>query len=238
MTKETRIFRTIGLKEERIKRALEDITKWGKAVSIGLKSTGFGVDIELVVSSDNEAVASSLTKSACENIKKRLGDSIYGASFDETLEKVVGYILYLKKLTLAIAESCTGGFASSLITNVSGASCYFKGGIIAYANCIKVDMLGVLNKTIERYGSVSKKTAEEMAIGARRVFNVDLGLSITGIAGPTGGSQEKPIGLVYIGLARQDETIVKDFLFSGEREQIKEQASYYALDLVRRTLIK
>lgn len=236
--KEIRLFRTIGLREERIKRTLEDITKWGKSVSISLKSSSYGVDIELVVNSENASVVSSLTKGAEENIKKRLSNSIYGIGEDETLEKVLGYLLYLNNFTLAIAESCTGGLVSHLITNVSGSSSYFKGGIIAYSNEAKVGILGVRDITIEKFGAVSKKTAEEMAIGVKKVIKADIGLSITGIAGPTGETKEKPIGLVYIGLSKGIDTIVKDFLFSGEREAIKEQSAYYAMDLVRRLLIR
>lgn len=236
--KEVRIFRTIGLKEERIRRLLEDITKWGKSVSMLFKSFSFGVDIELIVSSENPSVVSSLTKGATENIKKRLGDYIYGME-DEGLEKVLGYLLYLNNLTLAIAESCTGGLASHLITNIPGSSSYFKGGIIAYSNDVKVNMLGVSERTLERFGAVSKKAAEEMAIGVKKAIKADIGLSITGIAGPTGETKEKPIGLVYVGLSKGiDTTIVKEFLFSGEREAIKEQSAYYAMDLARRLLIK
>ncbi len=236
--KEIIFFRTIGLPEERIKRILEDITKWGKSVSIELKSSSFGVDIKLTVSSENSSVVASLTKGASEHIKKRLGDSIYGVGKDEKLEKILGCLLYLNSLTLAIAESCTGGFVSNLITNVAGSSSYFKGGIIAYSNEIKINILGVESKTIERFGAVSRKTAEEMAIGIKKVCKADLGLSITGIAGPDGGSEEKPIGLVYIGLSKGIDVIVKDFLFSGEREEVKEQSAYYAIDLVRRMLIR
>lgn len=236
--KETRLFRTIGLSLERIERTLEDITKWGRGVSINLKSLSFGVDIELVVEGENDRIVSSLTKAASENIKKRLADNIYGTSLEETLERVLGYLLYLKKFTLAIAESCTGGLVSHLITNVPGSSSYFKGGIIAYSNDIKVNLLSVSEKTIERAGAVSKEVAEEMAIGVKNVIKADLGLSITGIAGPSGGTEKKPVGLVYIGLSRNTETIVKDFLFSKERHKIKEQSAYYAMDLVRRTLIR
>lgn len=237
LLKEVRIFRTIGLKEDRIRRTLEDITKWGKSVSISLKSSSFGVDIELVVSGDNTSLVSSLTKGASENIKKRLGDSIYGME-DERLEKILGYLLYLNNLTLAIAESCTGGLASHLITNISGSSSYFKGGIIAYSNEVKINMLGVRDMTLEKFGAVSKKTAEEMAIGVKKAIKADVGLSITGIAGPTDKIEKKPVGLVYIGLSKGMDTIVKDFLFSGEREEIKEQSVYYAMDLVRRLLIR
>lgn len=236
--REIRVFRTIGIHEERIKRTLEDITKWGKSVSISLKSLSFGVDIELVVDGENSSIVSSLTNGASSNIKKRLGDAIYGTSYDESLERVLGYLLYLNKLTLAIAESCSGGLLSHLITNVSGSSSYFKGSIIAYSNCVKVNTLGVSEKTIERFGAVSKNVASEMAIAVKKVIKADLGLSITGIAGPLGETEEKPIGLVYIGLSRGIDTIVKDFLFPGERDEVKEQSAYYAMDMVRRLLIR
>lgn len=234
--KEIRLFRTIGINCERIKRTLDDITRWGRSVSINYKSLSFGVDIELVVEGENPSIVSSLTKGIEKHIKERLSDNIY--STEENLERVLGYLLYLKKLTLGIAESCSGGLTSHLITNVPGSSFYFKGGIIAYSNSIKVNVLGVSEKTIERFGAVSKNTASEMAIGIKNVINSDLGLSITGIAGPSGATEKKPIGLVYIGLSHNKDTIVKEFLFSGTRESIKEQSAYYAMDLIRRTLIK
>ncbi|HAW49770.1 TPA: hypothetical protein DCX16_02310 [bacterium] len=236
--REVRLFRTIGLSEDRIKRMLDDIARWGKTISITTKSALSGVDVEVVVESESETIASSLIKGAENNIKKRLGENIYGIGEEESLEKVIGYLFYLNRMTLAVAESVTGGLVSHIITNIPGASDYFKGSIIAYSNDVKIDLLSVASRTIELFGAVSKKTAEEMAIGVRKKLSADVGLSTTGIAGPTGSTPIKPIGLVYIGVSSDKETIAKEFLFAGEREEIKIQAAYYGLDMVRRVMIR
>ena len=149
------------------------------------------------------------------------------------LEAKLGIILQKKKLTLAVAESCTGGLISNLITNIGGSSDYFKAGIVAYSNRIKQIFLGVSAKSIQKYGVVSKEVALEMAKGVRRLAKTDIGIGVTGIAGPAGGSAKKPIGLVYIALVTGKNRIVKEFRFKGPRKQIKLKASQAALNLIR-----
>ena len=124
-------------------------------------------------------------------------------------------------LTLATAESCTGGLIANIITDRPGSSGYFAGGIIAYSNAVKCSLLGVPAEILEQYGAVSTQVAEAMAAGARKILNTDIAVSATGIAGPTGGSPEKPVGLVFIGIAFGEKVISKKFLFTGEREGIK-----------------
>jgi len=152
------------------------------------------------------------------------------------LEVVVGGLLRSRGLTLALAESCTGGLLGDRITDVSGSSDYFQGAIVAYAFDVKQELLGVREGTLVRHGAVSEETAREMARGARRVIQADLGVSITGIAGPTGGTPEKPVGLVYIGLAAPDGEWVERHVWEGDRRQNKAQSAQAALDLLRRYL--
>jgi len=152
------------------------------------------------------------------------------------LEVVVGDLLRGRGLTLALSESCTGGLLGHRITSVSGSSDYFRGAIVGYAADVKRELLGVREETLARHGAVSEETAREMARGARRVIRADLGVSITGIAGPTGGTPEKPVGLVYIGLAAPDGEWVERHVWEGDRRQNKSRSAAAALDLLRRYL--
>jgi PncC family amidohydrolase len=142
-----------------------------------------------------------------------------------TIAKELGQALRTKELTIATAESCTGGLLGHLLTSVSGSSEYYIGGIIAYSNAVKEAFLGVRHKTLVSYGAVSEQTAKEMAAGVRERIGSDIGISTTGIAGPTGGTPEKPVGLVYIGISTRKETIAIECHFDGSREEIKEQTA-------------
>ena len=150
----------------------------------------------------------------------------------ESLEILIGKKLKKKKKTLAIAESCTGGLVSSLITNVSGSSKYFTGGIVAYSNDVKINILGVPEALIKRHGAVSRQVALEMAIGARELLDSRIALSITGIAGPTGGTKEKPVGTAFIAVSSARKTKIRKVRFKGSRESIKSQFSQSALSLI------
>lgn len=148
------------------------------------------------------------------------------------LETSVGNILQKKNKTLAVAESCTGGLICNLLTNVSGSSAYFIGGVVSYSNNMKRTLLGVSPISLQKYGAVSKQVAAEMAEGIRLIADSNIGLSVTGITGPGGGTSSKPVGLVYIGLASDKKKIVKRLLFRGSRKAIKSQAAEAALRLV------
>jgi nicotinamide-nucleotide amidase len=137
-----------------------------------------------------------------------------------------------KKYKIATAESCTGGFISHNLTNISGSSSYFDRGIVSYSNESKIDLLGVSREIIEKYGAVSEEVAIAMAEGLRKKFRVDIGLSTTGIAGPTGGTKEKPVGLVFIGISIEDKTIVKKFIFKGDRLKNKQLTCIEALNFL------
>jgi nicotinamide-nucleotide amidase len=155
---------------------------------------------------------------------------------DQPLEEVIGLLLKEQGLTLAVAESCTGGVICHRITNVAGASDYFLGGAVTYSNRAKTELLGVPEEILEAKGAVSPETARAMAVGVREVFHADIGLSVTGIAGPTGGTPEKPVGTVYVGLAGPWGMDARRHRFNGSREQIKTLSAQTAMDWLRREL--
>jgi nicotinamide-nucleotide amidase len=148
------------------------------------------------------------------------------------LQVLVGELLLQRGLQLAVAESCTGGLISHLITNVAGSSTYYLGGVTSYANKAKVRLLEVNPGTLEKFGAVSAETAREMARGIRLALAADIGISVTGIAGPTGGTAEKPVGTVWIGLSTPDEEYARHYLWSGTRLAIKTQSAQAALNLL------
>jgi PncC family amidohydrolase len=153
------------------------------------------------------------------------------------LESEIGQLLTERKLTLASAESCTGGLIGHRLTNVPGSSAYFIGGIIAYAYDAKEHLLGVRHNTLYEHGAVSEETVREMARGARRALSADLGVAVTGIAGPGGGLPGKPVGLVWIALSARDAEIARSFVWDGDRVNNKERSAEAALTLVRDYLL-
>jgi PncC family amidohydrolase len=150
----------------------------------------------------------------------------------EPLEKIVGQLLTEQKLTIALAESCTGGLIAHRLTNVPGSSDYFIGGVVSYANEAKERVLGVSHQTLQEHGAVSEETAREMARGVRRLFQTDVALAITGIAGPSGGTPEKPVGLTYIALAAEDLERCERYFWRGDRRANKEQSAEAALAML------
>ncbi len=146
--------------------------------------------------------------------------------------EVIGSLLANHELTIVTAESCTGGLIAHLITNVPGSSGYFLGGVVSYSNALKRDLLGVPDATLERYGAVSEETALAMAKGARERFGADIAVSVTGIAGPGGGTTAKPVGLTWIGLAKADTAFARQFVWGGDREENKHLSATAALDLI------
>ena len=153
-----------------------------------------------------------------------------------TLEEIVGRLLTEQGLTIAVAESCTGGLIAHQLTNVPGSSAYFIGGVVAYSNEVKERVLGVSSEILSLYGAVSEECAREMARGARCLFGADVAISSTGIAGPTGGTPEKPVGLVYVALATPDLERCERHLWQGDRLENKLQTSEAALEMLRRYL--
>jgi nicotinamide-nucleotide amidase len=167
-----------------------------------------------------------------------IGDIIVGFQGNETIEVVLGRLLTEKGLTVAIAESCTGGSIAQLITSVPGASAYFKGSIVSYSKDSKIDLLGVSSEIINKYTVVSTEVAEAMAIGIREKFRVDYGISTTGNAGPTTDNTDKPVGVVIISLATPDGVFSEEFNFGKPREKVIERSSTKALEILRKEIIK
>jgi len=170
-------------------------------------------------------------------IQAEMKDSVFSTS-GETMEEIVGLLLRKSGKTLAIAESCTSGILGMLITRVPGSSDYFRGGVLCYGNDAKMKLCGVSPETLARHGAVSAETAEELACGIRSALSGDIGISITGIAGPDGGSAEKPVGLVYIGLSDGVCTENRRRIIPGDRESIRERSSHFALSMLRDFLLK
>ncbi len=198
-----------------------------------------GVDVvTLRVSArcENEESPEDFLNPVIEGIMERLGDAVFTVE-DETMEEVVAKLVLEKNITFAFAESCTGGNLSALITSIPGISQVFNRAIVCYSNESKIDELGVNPKTLKNFGAVSEETAIEMADGIRKKAGTDVGISITGIAGPEGGSKNKPVGLVYIGFATPDKMECKALKLRGSRSRIQNVACLHALDMLRRYAI-
>lgn len=232
-----RIIRTCGIAEAKVDELIGDLYTIDKNIRIGLAVNEKGVDVRITSSKASEIEVSRLFSESEEKIAARLKDYIYG--FDnEELEEIVVRLLIEKRAKLAVAESCTGGLISKRLTDVSGSSACFDRGIVSYSNEAKIQMLKVPPKLIDEYGAVSSQVAIAMAEGARRISNTDLGIGVTGIAGPTGGTTEKPVGLVYIAVSEKGkETRCKGYNFAGSRDMIRMKASQFALNITRRTLL-
>lgn len=195
------------------------------------------IELHLTAQAASENEANQLLDKLAAPLEEALREHIFSTNGDQ-LEEVVGHLLREKGWKLATAESCTGGLLAGRITDVPGSSDYFQEGVVAYANEAKADLLGVPHKLIEEHGAVSAEVAEAMAIGIRRRAQANIGISITGIAGPDGGTEEKPVGLVFIGIADEDEASARKFLFPGDRQLIRELSVKAALDLVRRRVVR
>ena len=191
--------------------------------------------VRLRLSAYGEAKESELN-TFLNKIVERVGDYVYGFDSD-TLPTVIGKLLKEKGKTLAIAESCTGGSISHLITSVAGSSAYFKGAVVSYANEIKVNQLGVENSALQSEGAVSKAVVEQMALGALKNLNSDFAIATSGIAGPSGGSAEKPVGLVWIAVASKEGMFSKEFKFGDNRERTILMASLTAMNLLRKEFL-
>jgi len=194
------------------------------------------IEIHLRAHGRTEADAEALLDDLSLKIEKELGNSVF-AFRGETMEEVVGRRLSVTGFTLAVAESCTGGLVSQRLTNVPGSSKYLMESVVTYSNESKTRLLGVDKKLIKEFGAVSQQVARDMARGVRHKAKTDFGLAVTGIAGPDGGTEEKPVGLVYVALADDAHTEHKKFMIPGDRELVLVRATQAALDMLRRRLI-
>jgi nicotinamide-nucleotide amidase len=195
------------------------------------------VRLRITARETNGDLAAQLVQEVEQRIRVRAGRFIYGIE-DEELEEVLGRILSARRMRIAVAESCTGGLIANRLTNVSGSSTYFDRGVVTYSNRSKTEVLGITEDLLRNHGAVSREIAEAMALGIRRVAGTDVGLSTTGIAGPTGGTEEKPVGLLWIGYADAGGSVALKFQFGDGRLRFKERASQAALELVRRKLLQ
>jgi nicotinamide-nucleotide amidase len=193
------------------------------------------IELHLTAQARSEGEANKLLDELAGQLDEALGEYIFSRR-DETLEKVAGDLLKLNGYTLATAESCTGGLLAGRITDVAGSSEYFVEGVVSYANEAKTALLGVPKKLIKEHGAVSEEVAKAMAAGIRKRAGSTFGVSITGIAGPGGGSEEKPVGLVYIALADDEQATARKFIFPGDRQFIRTLSVNAALDMVRRRI--
>jgi len=225
-------LRTYGLGESLVGQALAGIEGTHAGVTLGYRVHFPEVDVKVHARGANREVARDLATRAAAEVKTRLGDVVYGEG-DEAFAEMVGRAVRSRGYRLALAESCTGGLIAHMLTRYP-ASDYLMGGAVTYANSAKTRMLGVSEDTLRGHGAVSAEVAAEMAEGVRRVCETDVGLSVTGIAGPTGGTAEKPVGLVYWAVAHPGGTVVRNKVFQGEREEVQIAAAYAVLDLLRR----
>ncbi|NLB89144.1 MAG: competence/damage-inducible protein A [Syntrophomonadaceae bacterium] len=229
----TKTIRVFGPGESQVEEMISDVIENPRGCSIALiakegeilvKVTAEGKDIE-----DSKRILQEIVDEIC----RKLGKYIYGFDDDE-LYTIVPTMLIDNNLTLALAESCTGGLLSKYLTDKAGSSKYLWGSVISYSNESKEEILGVANQTLSQYGAVSRETAEEMSRGIKKLSGASLGLAITGIAGPDGGSEEKPVGLVYIALASDTGVFCKEMRFVGDRTGIRTLAAKSGLDMIRR----
>lgn len=195
------------------------------------------VHFRITASANDEEEGKILVSPIVEEFKNRFGNSIFTSKEEEELEEVVVDLLLANSIKLTTAESCTGGLLSGKIVNVSGASSIFNEGFITYSNEAKEKHLGVKRETLERFGAVSRETAIEMAVGVAKNTGSDTSLAITGIAGPEGGTEEKPVGLVYIACFLDNNIRVKEYHINGNRQAVRERAVIYALDMLRKQMI-
>ncbi|MCF8032251.1 MAG: CinA family nicotinamide mononucleotide deamidase-related protein [Desulfarculaceae bacterium] len=234
----SRKFTVFGLGESQIGLRLDGLTAGYPGVSVGFYPVFPCEQVVLSLRSADPEGAGALLESLVEEASHRL-EGLVVAHGRDTLADTVAQRMLAEGLTLALAESCTGGLVGHLVTGVAGSSGFFDRGLVTYSNRAKMELLGVKPETLEAHGAVSAETAAEMAAGARREAGTDLGLAVTGIAGPDGGTEEKPVGTVYFGLAAEGgvKTLHRRFMgFMGARDQIKQLSAHTALDLLRRYL--
>ncbi len=230
----SRVLRVFGMGESSVEHRVRDLMDGANPTLAPYASVG-EVTLRLTAKVGVGEAAHTLLDPLAEEVVKRLGDLVYTTD-NEKLEELAVRLLKENGKTLALAESCTGGLVAEKITDVPGASDVLLEGVVAYSNAAKIRRLGVSEATLEQFGAVSAQTAKEMAEGAKLGSGADFGIGITGIAGPGGGTDEKPVGLVYAALAGGGETFVKELRLGGERVRVRALSALNALDLLRRRL--
>jgi nicotinamide-nucleotide amidase len=231
-----RVLKVTGIGESQLDDIIAPIYGQYSNPSTTILFTDSEIEIHLTASAESVARAGALVNELTEKLEERLGIILYSTT-GESLESVVGQRLRLKQYTIATAESCTGGLVAQRITAVPGSSDYFAGGVVSYTNEAKIQWLGVPREAIDRVGPVSGEVAEAMALGVREMTGANIGVSVTGIAGPSGGSEAVPVGTVYIGLANETGATNKRIILPGDRHLVRWRASTSALELVRRSYL-
>ena len=227
--------RVFGLGESAMEDRLHDLMATMTNPTIAPYAKTSECFARVTAMADTEEEAEKLLAPVVDQVVEMLGADVYGVDVD-SLEQVVGNGLRERGMTLAVAESCTGGLLSKRITDLPGASDYYLGGVCSYSNDAKMKLLGVKKETLDEFGAVSAQTAEEMAAGAAKVLGADIGVGITGIAGPGGATEDKDVGLVYISVYFKGELITRKTNSSLGRDRVRNQAASTALDLIRRKL--
>lgn len=234
----TEYFKTAGIPESTLSDQIGSLDEFlNNGVGVAYLPNPGGVTIRISASGSNPAEAENKLTKLRKLLEKKINNYLYGKGKELSLAEVVGKLLKEKNLTIATAESCTGGFISNEITNIPGSSHYLAGGVVAYSNRSKTELLGVGPEIIQKYGAVSKEVALQMAKGAAEHFASDIGVSTTGIAGPDGGTEEKPVGLVWMGFWIEGKHFALKAMFSKDRSLTKQRTSMVVLETVRRELL-
>jgi len=232
----SRVLKTCGISESKVDQAIGDYFREMRNPTIGVLAHAGEIHVRLTCKGEDPAEITRMLDDLEGKIRERLGPLIFGRD-DEKLEALVGQLLREREATLAVAESCTGGLIASRLTDVSGSSEYFERGVVAYSIPAKEEILGVPQEMIREFGAVSLPVVRAMADGVRRESRTTFGLATTGIAGPTGGTPEKPVGLVCIALAWDGGDVAREYRLHGGRELIKYRAAQMALEMLRRHLL-
>lgn len=235
-TIKSRVLRIHGIGEGEMAEKIKDLIDNSKNPTIAPYAKDNDITLRITARAATEDEALNLIKPLEYKVKAVLGDNIYGYG-DTSMEEVTAKLLIDKNLSISTAESCTGGLIAAKLISYPGISSIFLDGAVTYSNAAKMHRLNVKKETLDKFGAVSEETAREMAEGIAKTSGTDIGLSTTGIAGPDGGTPEKPVGLVYVGLYINGKTFVKRLQISGERNRVRNRASVSALDFLRRKLI-
>ena len=233
---ETFTLRTLGAYESQLHEAIGNLPQGWPGAALAYLPSYFGVDLRVTVTGPEATQVRDVAERAHRELSGIVGGLVY-AEDDHTMEEVLGEALLGRGWRIAVAESCTAGLLAKRITDVSGSSRYFDRGFIPYTNDAKVELLGVSEGDLAAHGAVSAPVAEQMARGARHRAGVEVGVGLTGVAGPEGGSDEKPVGTVFIALSSPAGEAVRRFQFAGTRATIRERSAQTALDLVRRSVL-
>ncbi len=232
----TRTFKMAMMPESQVDARVAPIYKTYTDVRTTILAGAGEIQLQLRCRKDSPAEAEARVAELAEKIEDELGDAIFSRK-GETIEQIVSYLLQMRGMTLAVAESCTGGLLAERITSLSGSSRYFLGGAVVYSNELKTQFANVPKAMIDQHGAVSREVAAAMAEGIRKRCLASYGIGITGVAGPSGGTEQKPVGLVYIALAGEEGTQVVERNFPGDRKRIRQFATQQALEMIRRALV-